>query len=224
MIDFPYSFRHSKRAKQISMRIVPDRGLEVVLPVGASEARGLRFLKKHQDWVRKHADMLAPKQILQEQQRYTLINEISFPCIDQTYKVRYLQMQRKHIDLKQPLPDVLIFTGDIKDSRCCQSKLDTWLKQQAKKHLLPLLKQFSDETGLIYRNASIRIQRTRWGSCSAEGDISLNAKLLYQSYAAVRYVMIHELCHLQELNHSSRFWHLVGQHVPNYKQLKVCLD
>ncbi len=221
--DIPHTFRRSKRAKHISMRILADRGLEVILPVGVDEQQGLRFFKKNSAWVEKHRDMLEPKQIEHEKSRHALVKQIKLACIDKTVTVRYLQMQTRTIQLRTPLPEVLIFMGKIKDARCCQAKLDHWLKQQARLHLLPMLFTLQAQTGLRYHKASIRLQRSRWGSCSARGTISLNARLLYYPYDVVRYVMIHELCHLKELNHSRRFWRLVESFEPRYRELKAQL-
>lgn len=218
--DLTYTIRYSKRAKYISMSIRPDRGLEIVLPKGYNEADGLRFLKKNKTWLLKHADMLEPVCIAQQQKRFDLIKEIDLRCIEKTFMLRYLQIPSQSVRVRMPLDDVLIISGDIKDARCCQPHLDAWLKQMGQMHLISFLKEVSDETGLVYRSASIRLQRARWGSCSAKGDISLNARLLYHPRDVVRYVLIHELCHLKELNHSSRFWALVRRFEPRYKELK----
>jgi predicted metal-dependent hydrolase len=217
--ELRYTIRHSKRAKYISLRIIPDSGLEVVLPQGYNESDALKFIKKNKAWLNKHADYLDEASIAKEKQRYDLIKEINLKCIDQKFAIRYLKMQTNRITLRMPLSDVLIISGNVNDARCCQPQLDKWLKQMAKLHLIPFLKQLSNETGLIYNSANVRIQRTRWGSCSAKGDISLNARLLYHPREVVRYVLIHELCHLKELNHSARFWKLVEKLEPSYLEL-----
>jgi predicted metal-dependent hydrolase len=72
-------------------------------------------------------------------------------------------------------------------------------------------------TGLTYNRLSIRSQKTRWGSCSSRGNISLNDQLLFLPADAVEYLMIHELCHTRHLNHSKAFWTLVQTHCPDYR-------
>lgn len=75
-----------------------------------------------------------------------------------------------------------------------------------------------------YNKVTIRNQNSRWGSCSKNGNINFNYKLIYLADELAEYVVAHELCHLQEMNHSARFWKLVARTVPNYlilrKQLK----
>ena len=67
---------------------------------------------------------------------------------------------------------------------------------------------------------SIRNQKTRWGSCSKSGNLNFNYKILFLEEQLADYIVVHELCHLQELNHSQKFWNLVAQVFPNHKQLR----
>lgn len=70
-----------------------------------------------------------------------------------------------------------------------------------------------------YRRVSIRDQRSRWGSCSAQKNLNFNYRLVHLSPELRDYVVVHELCHLVELNHGSKFWALVGQMIPNAQRL-----
>jgi predicted metal-dependent hydrolase len=83
----------------------------------------------------------------------------------------------------------------------------------------PRLQRLADECGFSFARMQVRRQRTRWGSCSIGGTISLNICLLFLDPAVVRYLMIHELCHTRHMNHSRRFWSLVETHEPQYRAL-----
>ena len=68
-----------------------------------------------------------------------------------------------------------------------------------------------------YNTVILKYLNSRWGSCSVKGNINISLRLLLAPMEVVEYVILHELCHLQEMNHSARFWHLVASYMPNYK-------
>ena len=85
------------------------------------------------------------------------------------------------------------------------------------------LAYFSSMCNVSYNRISIRNQKTRWGSCSRKGNLNFNFRVLFLPLELRDYVIVHELCHLQELNHSEKFWELVVQTVPEYKKLRSLL-
>ena len=95
----------------------------------------------------------------------------------------------------------------------------SWLGGRASEHLPPLLATLSFDIGIDYRQVQLRRQRTRWGSCSTNGAISLNVCLMFQRPEVVRYLLVHELCHRRHMNHSPRFWSLVEAFEPHYRAL-----
>jgi predicted metal-dependent hydrolase len=94
-----------------------------------------------------------------------------------------------------------------------------WLAGIATHELRLRLDGTARETGIDYTRMHLRRQRTRWGSCSASGTISLNMCLMFQRPAVVRYLLVHELCHRRQLNHSPRFWSLVESFEPQWRAL-----
>jgi len=94
-----------------------------------------------------------------------------------------------------------------------------WLNERAAEVLGPTLHEYARELGFDFERVLIRRQRSRWGSCSTRGTISLNCCLMFQRPQVVRYLMIHELSHTVQMNHSRRFWQTVGRHCPDYRRL-----
>jgi predicted metal-dependent hydrolase len=103
------------------------------------------------------------------------------------------------------------------------SVLEQWYRAQAATLIQEKVKKWGAELGLNHTRVTIRGQRTRWGSCSRKGNLSFNWKLMMAPEAVIDYVVIHELAHLKEMNHSQRFWRLVAQHCPKWRECKKWL-
>jgi len=89
------------------------------------------------------------------------------------------------------------------------------------------VEHFNNIYDFPYNNVCVKNQKTRWGSCSSKGNLNFNYKILFLDEAVRDYIIVHEICHLKELNHSKKFWALVAQVVPNHKEirreLKLCI-
>lgn len=93
-------------------------------------------------------------------------------------------------------------------------------REKARALIIERLEYFNNFYNFKYFKVNIRDQKTRWGSCSRQGNLNFNFRLLFSSAALRDYVIVHELCHLKELNHSQRFWDLVAQTIPNWRELR----
>ena len=93
-------------------------------------------------------------------------------------------------------------------------------KEKARVFVHSRLEYFNQFYKFPYNRVSIRNQKTRWGSCSRKGNLNFNYKIIFLSPEAADYIIVHELCHLKELNHSKGFWDLVEKAIPNYKAIR----
>jgi predicted metal-dependent hydrolase len=131
--------------------------------------------------------------------------------------------------LQAKAPWILKKINYFKNHKISQYKTDPKEYRQNKKAALHLVRRLLEEYNQFYnfKINSIRIknQKTRWGSCSRQGNLNFSYRLALIPEDFARYIVIHELCHLKELNHSSRFWQLVSQACPDYltkrKQLRL---
>lgn len=186
--------------------------VEVVVPTGFNTSLIPAFLDSHKDWLEK---MLARTRA----QRPAMLDEpvpsiIRLNSVHREYSLYYRQAARSRV--RESHGDLEVFLApDAVLSRLLQR----WLSRTARQHLAGLAMEVADETGLRFGRLSIRGQRSRWGSCSATADINLNRSLMFLEPDMVRYVILHELCHTQHLNHSKDFWQLVASHQPDYKSI-----
>ncbi len=111
--------------------------------------------------------------------------------------------------------------GNLKDRYQIALALRKWLLDKAKARLIPWLDAVSEAFDLPFDKVLVKGQTTRWGSCSSQRTITINRNLLFLPPSLVRYVFIHELVHTIQLDHSPKFWDLVNERVPNYKDLNL---
>jgi predicted metal-dependent hydrolase len=93
-------------------------------------------------------------------------------------------------------------------------------KEKARQIALERLDYYNAYYGFKWNKVSIKNQKTRWGSCSRKGNLNFNYKIALLSEESADYIIVHELCHLKEMNHSRKFWDLVGKTVPNYLSIR----
>ncbi len=96
-------------------------------------------------------------------------------------------------------------------------------KEQARRLITSRLTSLNAFYNYKYNRIFIKNQKTRWGSCSKKGNLNFSYKIIFLPTQLINYIVVHELCHLGEFNHSGEFWNLVGQTIPDYKKIKIDL-
>ena len=124
-------------------------------------------------------------------------------------KERWIQEKIRDFALR---PDTILCRGGVREYR------DS--REAARRFIEERLVHFQKFYEVTWKQVSIRNQKTRWGSCSRAGRLSFNYRLLLLPPHLADYVIVHELCHLLELNHSPKFWALVAQTFPDYRVLR----
>ena len=207
--------RESRRARRLFLQLLPPHTLELVVPVGTRPRDVQAFVEEHRDWIeRARAHVKA---------RYSgdpelLPSTVTLRALGREYAVRYLHVPGGRPRRTLAGRALLIQTAHA-DHRDARDQLRAWLLDEARAHLKPWLWREAERVGRLPRAVQVRLQRTRWGSCSGQGNISINASALFLDPPVVRYLLIHELCHLFSLNHSRRFWRLVERFEPDCREL-----
>lgn len=216
----PYSLRRSLRARSVSLHICPRRGLELVVPQRFNHDKIPSILLKHQRWIAKTWQRIQPRLDRNEEDYFP--KQLDIRAFNEIWHVQYQPNEGGFLRVitASNTTRQLLLIGKTQDRELIKQVLQKWLHRQARRYLLPRLKQWSEQIGLVYHHAGIRNATTRWGSCSVKKRISLNYKLLFLPAELVDYVIIHELCHLVHLNHSKRFWHLLQHYNPHSHVLR----
>jgi predicted metal-dependent hydrolase len=210
----PWSVRVSPRARRLSVRVYPGGRVEVVVPQGASPVTVQRFVGTHRRWILERVDELSTTDASSPAPPH----ELSLPAVGKVIPIQYESPGRGPVRVTMREHGLRV-SGDLSNQKAVMAALRAWLMRYAQEMLGAELAQVAAETGFSYRRMQVRRQRTRWGSCSISGTISLNVCLLFLRPDVVRYLLIHELCHTRHMNHSARYWALVATHEPNFRQL-----
>ena len=215
--DSPPSIRVSRRARRLSVRVYPDARVEVVVPPRARPREVEHFLSQHREWIDdKRAQALRnrpPPEAFPPA-------HITFGVTGETWRVHVaggpgrLRLAVRGADEG----GILSVSGHPADA-ALRKALRGWLLDAARARLTPRVEALAAATGVRFSRVSIRRQRSRWGSCSVRGTISLNACLLFQRPEVVDYLIVHELMHVNHMNHSARFWQAVERHCPGWRAL-----
>lgn len=219
-----YTVRESPKAKHLSLRVSVAGSLEVVVPKGYDCTTIPAILQRKQRWIDRVTQQVETRQALVGvEPADKLPAQLCLRAIAQVWQVDYCPTPLSGVRAVEQTNFKLTLFGQVADQNACKSALRSWVIGKAQKHLLPWLQTVSQELELPFATASVRGQKTRWGSCSSRQTISVNCKLLFLPEELVRYVLIHELCHTVHLNHSAAFWALVAQKEPDYRQFDAGL-
>ena len=207
-----YSIRESRRARQVTIKVSSWTGLEVVVPVGFKRSEITKILQSKARWIERSLARTHPAEELKRPE------SIRLGMLDEIWHTEYSIVPTERVKVSKQAGNVLFLTGPVDDAVLVAEGLNQWLQERAKDVLVPWLGRLSEELSLPFSRVSVRRQRTKWGSCSAEKSISLNRNLLFLSEPMARYVLVHELCHGRCLDHSKRFWSLLETFEPNARQ------
>lgn len=217
---FHYRLRVSARARNIRLRVTIQHGLEVFVPRGYDATKVPGLLERKKNWIRIALEQVnARRKFFEPEPVWRLPTEIKLAAIGLTWHVQQHETDDvPWVAVREIKPSALLVFGKVGHANACRAALSRWLMRETRKHLVPRLEELSRRTGLRFKRVLVKKQKTRWASCSRHKTISLNAKLLFLPSELVDYVIIHELCHLSEMNHSHDFWQLVRHHCPDFQK------
>jgi len=216
-VPFDYRVRINRRARRARITVTYHGVVIVVLPRPLADTAIRQLLSEHHDWV--CARLAEVDERLAQLPAWLGLqpDQIRLAAIDQHWPVEYGVALGRRSWREIETPRQLQLRAGAHEP-AAHAALQGWLQYQARQILPPWLRQIGERLGLICTGVTIRAQKTRWGSCSSNGRINLNRNLLFLPAELVEYLLIHELCHLREPNHSPRYWQQVERVLPDYRR------
>ena len=218
-----YSVRKSKRAKRISIRYSLSHGLEVVYPPGLRQPGPAAILQERSGWIQSAIDRFSDAHAKLPRREYR--EGESFLFRGTCYKLMLRKdPSRKRISVQLSGGALALLLPDSAandEIERIRSAIERFYRGQAQRYLPSRLRELAVMHGFEYEKVRVKNQKTRWGSCSVKRNINLNLRLMMAPDEAIDYVIIHELCHLRELNHNPAFWALVESYCPEFLHWKA---
>jgi predicted metal-dependent hydrolase len=195
------------RARRYLLGLRPDGSARLVIPRRGSEAEGLRFLERSEAWLLKRLAHWRSQSHAREPwtdgTRFLFRGEETLLRVEAGEGPVRLTFADQVLSEPHPL-------SDYRDA------VQSHLRRLAERELPPRTRELAALRAIAIQRVSVRAQKTRWGSCSARGTISLNWRLIQAPPFVVDYLIIHELMHRRQMNHSARYWKLVADAFPEY--------
>lgn len=219
--------RSARRRRTIQLQVDPETGFKLLVPHTLSDREIEDFLLKRADWILKHRSKPSQPE-----------NDRDWGAGGRTMlrgaDVEYLVCERDIEDPGKDMPatvtkslegDQILVTippGSDHDqkSRCVRELLQNWYRQEAWDHLNKRVDEYGNLMGVKPKQLKLSNAKKRWGSCSGKQSINLNWRLIMIDDNLIDYVVVHELAHLIELNHSADFWRVVEGVIPDHWELR----
>lgn len=190
------------------LQVSLDQGLEAIVPSRFPEHKVFEFIQEKQSWILNKLKHYAKYADIRKSE-----DELFY--LGEIYKIKILNGSKNSVFFNGEEFEVQL----NKESKShLRQVLENWYRKEARNNLTYLVHELSQEYGLKINRITIREQKTRWGSASKNGNLNFNFRLMMAPEEVIKYVVIHELCHLTEMNHSKKFWRLVRERCPDYPQ------
>jgi hypothetical protein len=193
------------------LKVHPVTGLEIVIPEGFNPKLLSEILKKKEKWIKGRLIKYNNETISQEVGPPDVIR---LRAVHQEVRLAYDHRPSAKLVLKRTSQGVILH-GDLTDESNVLRRLRCFLKDCAKAELPGWLERLGRGRGLRPGRCAVRLQKTRWGSCSTKGSINLNAKLMLLPPELAEYVLLHELAHLRHPDHSKAYWRFLSSMAPD---------
>lgn len=219
--EIKYEVKRSKR-KTIGIKISKATEIVVMIPYNCSEKMVAKVVEEKKTWIFKHWKSLKEAKANELERQYKEGEEINY--LGNNYPIKIKEHDKDLIYMSLEQGNFNIFINHIKSThlkdKIIRNAVLKWYEYQAYSIFKDITDKYSAIMGVTYGDIKLKIMKSIWGSCSYRNNLSYNLRLVMAPKEVIEYVILHELCHILEKNHSSRFWSLVERYMPDYKLKK----
>ncbi len=218
-----YTLRVSPRAKHVRITVTRAGEVVVTIPKRFAERRVPALVEERRVWIaRARARAAARAEAVRAEHGEGLPAAVTLRATGESLAVAYRASAADGVTAREG-GGTLALSGATHDEAAVEAALRRWLVRRAHEALGEMVREVASANGFHVTRVRIGLQRSRWGSCSPRGTVSLNAKLLFLEPELARYVVLHELCHTRAMDHSARFWAIVAEHDPGFERHRRAL-
>lgn len=214
--------------RKLTISLKPGKPIMVKASLRTPMSMIEAFLLEKERWIEKHMSQFE-KQLLEFPDK-KLVQAETFPFLGEQLTLRFVLTPLKQVFfskhekfLNMHLPESLWNEITEEEVQEYFPKLQKFYQQEAEKLVHERIQIWAEQMQLFPKSVKLRNQKSRWGSCSSRGSIQINWRLIGAPIHVIDYILIHELAHLQHMNHSERFWNLVRQHCPEFEEAEKWL-
>jgi predicted metal-dependent hydrolase len=217
-----YSLEYAER-KTLGIKVHPDKSVQVLAPTESSLEEIKKKVYKKANWILKQQDYFLTFHPKTPARKF--VSGETHLYLGKQYRLKIIEFESDEVKMAGGY--IQVYTSEPKNSIKIKKLLQNWYKEKATIHFKQLFKESVPLSEAFYNgtvNLKFRWMTKRWGTCDRKGTIHLNLELIKAPKSCIKYVIIHEMCHLLHLNHSRAFYDLLKQLYPKWQLTKNKLE
>ena len=216
-MELSYTIRRSAKRRTMTISVERDCRVVVHAPIGTPEEKIRELVESKRQWIHEKTNHSQKYQDLPHPPGKELVNGESALYLGRQYRIEVVESGLDEVRFAQR------FLLPAADSSARRTLMREWYLERAREKILPRVAETARQLGVAYQRAKIVDNRYRWGSCTVKDNVNFNWRLIKAPMFVIDYVIVHELAHLLEANHTSRFWNIVRAQTPTMEKARSWL-
>lgn len=216
-MNLAYTIKRSTKRRKVTITVERDRSVIVHAPAGVSDDKIREVVETKRQWIYDKTNHDQKYQDLPHPPGKELVNGESALYLGRHYRIEVIETGLSEIRFSQR------FLVPASHATRRKAVMQNWYVERARERILPRVRQHARQLGVEFKRAKIVDNRYRWGSCTVKSNVNFNWRLIKAPMFVIDYVIVHELAHLIESNHTPRFWNIVRTQTPRMEKARIWL-